>query len=126
MTHASRSERDARDGALVDRIRNGNALALDELLRAYATRLLDVALPYVGSDDAAKDVVQDTFIKLWDTRDRLVIHGSTAAYLYRAVRNRALNARDHHRAQRTLHDHIAVEHDREEPRVTHAGDAALT
>ena len=49
----------------------------------YATRML-------GDVDRARDVVQDTFVKLW-TADRNSVDQHLAQWLYRVCRNRALD-----------------------------------
>jgi RNA polymerase sigma-70 factor (ECF subfamily) len=79
-----------RDHALVRQIREGDARALDLLLRAYWTPLLRYARSVTGSIDSAQDVVQDVFLRLWRHRETLDIHGEVSPYLYRMVRNRAL------------------------------------
>jgi RNA polymerase sigma-70 factor (ECF subfamily) len=69
----------------------------NELFRAYYAQLADFAYRYVGSVEVAQDIVQDVFLKLWVTRAEWDVTTSVAAYLYRAVRNRALNVRKHAR-----------------------------
>src|SRR5687767_3749802 len=101
----------ASDTDIIERIRHGDEFALRELLKIYGVKLLRVAVPITGSEDVAQDVVQDVFIKIWDMRTQLRIHGSVAAYLYRAVRNRALDVRKHERAQHALESHIQIEDD---------------
>jgi RNA polymerase sigma-70 factor (ECF subfamily) len=63
--------------------------AVDEFevpLTQYASRLLS------GDVDRARDVVQDTFLKLW-TADRASVDGHLGQWLYRVCRNRALDVR---------------------------------
>ena len=55
-------------------------------LTLYAARLLG------GDADRARDVVQDTFLKLW-TADRAAVDGHLPAWLYRVCRNGALDVR---------------------------------
>jgi len=55
-------------------------------LTLYAARLLG------GDADLARDVVQDTFLKLW-TADRAAVDGHLPAWLYRVCRNGALDVR---------------------------------
>jgi RNA polymerase sigma-70 factor (ECF subfamily) len=87
---------------LVQRVRAGDEAAFEALIRAYSVWLVDIATPVVGSADLAQDVVQEVFIRIWDNRHQLEIHGSVAGYLYRAVRNRATNLQAHERAEQTL------------------------
>ena len=46
---------------------------------------------YTHDEAAAKDVVQNCFVKLWNTRRRINPERSLKSYLYTMVRNRALN-----------------------------------
>lgn len=132
MQHFPEPETDIRakkDAELIRRIHAGGldgGAALDELLRAYGPGLIDTARRIVGSDDLAKDVVQDVFTKLWDTRGKLSIQGNVASYLYRITRNRALNVRVHERAQQSLGHNIAALHDYKEPQVFNTGERAVT
>jgi len=50
---------------------------------------------------SARDVTQDVFVKLWETRESLDPDQSLKAYLYRTARNRAYN---HVRNRRTRTD----------------------
>jgi RNA polymerase sigma factor (sigma-70 family) len=58
----------------------------ESLLVQYAARLL------MGDVERARDVVQDTFLKLW-TADRATVNGHLGQWLYRVCRNRALDVR---------------------------------
>src|SRR5690606_15897377 len=46
---------------------------------------------FVRSPQAAEELVEDLFLKLWTDRERLDVRGSVASYLYVAVRHRAMN-----------------------------------
>jgi RNA polymerase sigma-70 factor (family 1) len=73
------------------RIGSGDRRAMQALLDRYWSRLVRYAASIVGSDDAAKDVVQDCFIRVWERRDAWEPTGSVSSYLYRITRNLALN-----------------------------------
>lgn len=57
----------------------------------YYAPLCRFSKGYVGTADAARDVVQEVFINIWTGRESFYIHTSVKAYLYQAVRNRSLN-----------------------------------
>lgn len=122
QSDANQAEREARDGKLIRRIAAGDSSALDELLRAHAAGLFNAALRVVGSEDLAQDAVQDTFIKLWNARTTINIRASVAAYLYRAVRNRAINIRDHETAQRSLESRLMEQQAGEREHLSGAED----
>jgi RNA polymerase sigma-70 factor (ECF subfamily) len=69
----------------------------------------------------AEDLVQDTMVALWMSRERLPIADSPRAYLYRAVRNRALNAIRHDRVVQRFENHI----DPTEPTMAQGGDEQM-
>lgn len=69
--------------------------ALTEAYRAFRAPLVRYAHRFTGDADAARDVVQDVFVKLWERRETLAIETSLQALLYTMTRNRALN--DHRR-----------------------------
>lgn len=85
------SSDDARDARWVERIRQGDTAGFDALVRAYYTSLFDFARSYTRSATAAEDLVQDVLLAVWERRAAWQPKGSARAYLFRAVRNRALN-----------------------------------
>ena len=78
---------------LVARVRAGDAAAFEALFRAHYGPLCGFAERYVGSAAIAEELVQDLFADLWARRDTWTPRSSVRAYLFTAVRNRALNLR---------------------------------
>jgi RNA polymerase sigma-70 factor (ECF subfamily) len=97
------------DAALVARIRAGDTAAFEQLFEAYYSLLCNFALPYVESPDAAEDLVQEVLLWLWEERARLDVRSELRAYLYVAIRNRALNHLRSHRVASRWAAH--AEHD---------------
>lgn len=60
----------------------------DEIFRQYAKPLFYYAAKFVG-DEQAKDIVQDTFAKLWADKS-LVVTKSLNSLLFTTIRNRCL------------------------------------
>jgi RNA polymerase sigma-70 factor (ECF subfamily) len=78
----------------MERIRAGDAAALDALLKRYWDVVVAYARQILGGDPAAAaDTAQQTFIKLWQRREQWTPTGSVAAYVFRITRNAALNER---------------------------------
>ncbi|MBV6520183.1 MAG: hypothetical protein MNPFHGCM_00288 [Gemmatimonadaceae bacterium] len=88
MSEPATSESDA---ALVRRIRAGDERALEDVFRANYAGMAAFVLRYVNAPDVAEELVQDIFLKLWSRREQLSDIESLKTYLYRAVRNQALN-----------------------------------
>ncbi|MFN8581101.1 MAG: RNA polymerase sigma-70 factor [Gemmatimonadaceae bacterium] len=79
------------DAALVRRIRSGDERALESVFRAHYAGMAAFVQRYVLAPDVAEELVQDIFLKLWSRREQLADIESLKTYLYRAVRNQALN-----------------------------------
>jgi len=86
----------------MEEIREGQQDSLRRLLERHWSPLVTYAAGIVGGREQAKDVVQETFIRLWQKREGWRSEGSVAAYLYRITRNLALNER---RDRRTAERH---------------------
>ena len=77
------------------RLQQGDDDAFERVFRTYYAPLGAFAFRFVRDAARAEDVVQDVFATLWSSRHSLVVKTSVRAYLYAAVRNRALNVLKH-------------------------------
>jgi RNA polymerase sigma-70 factor (ECF subfamily) len=78
---------DADDVALVARLALDDAQALAALMDRYWRPMVAFALDKTRSQDAAEDLVQESFVRVWERRRQLRPHASPRAYLYRVLRN---------------------------------------
>jgi RNA polymerase sigma-70 factor (ECF subfamily) len=85
--------KDPSDLVLLARIRSGDVEALEALLQEYWGSLKSYAARLLDSEDAADDLVQEAFIRLWEHRERWRLEGSVRALLYTITRNAALDRR---------------------------------
>jgi RNA polymerase sigma-70 factor (ECF subfamily) len=67
----------------------------NELFREYEHPLYLFAFRMLKSDMAAKDIIQDVFLKLWLIRDKISEIKSISSFLYRLTENKVI---DHLRA----------------------------
>ena len=58
------------DDALMRAFARRDARAADELYTRFASRIYGLGIVMLGSDAAAQDLVQDTFVKLWRSAER--------------------------------------------------------
>ena len=75
-----------------DRIRRGDPAAFESLFRAHYHAMCGFAARYTDSMAVAEELVQDVFTSVWVDRARWPAPRNQRAYLFTAVRNRALNA----------------------------------
>ena len=80
------------DDRLVKLTRQGRELAFEEIVRRYRPGLVAFAHAYAPSD-RAEDVVQESLLSSWDALRDSSSEIRLKPWLYRIVRNRALNAR---------------------------------
>ncbi|MFQ5570689.1 MAG: RNA polymerase sigma-70 factor, partial [Rhodothermales bacterium] len=78
-----------------ERLQSSDQRAFSELFEAMHVVLLRYAWRFTGEQEAARDIVQDAFLKLWQIREKIDPQRSLKALLYTMVRNLALN---HNRA----------------------------
>lgn len=83
--------RDAADLGLMRRVVLGDDAALGALLRAHWPALVGYAAQMLGDSDAASDAVQQAFARLWESRSAWKPSGPVRSYLYRLVRNGAID-----------------------------------
>lgn len=76
---------------LLDRIKEGRPDAFEELFNRYWEPLYLFALKRVQSEDDAKDIVQELFIKFWLKKDQIVITKNLESYLFSIVKYEVLH-----------------------------------
>ncbi|MBX9851529.1 MAG: RNA polymerase sigma-70 factor [Cytophagaceae bacterium] len=70
---------------------NSDLQNIEKLFRENYKSLCNVVNRIVHDWDAAEDVVQEMFIKIWKKRNELKIETTLKGYLYKAASNAALN-----------------------------------
>jgi len=78
------------DTALVDRLRGGDPQAFEVLVREYGGRMLATARQLVGTEEEARDVVQEAFLAVFRAIDTFAGAARLSTWLHRIVINAAL------------------------------------
>jgi len=76
-------------------VRSGDITAYEMMFKTYYQPLCRYANTFLGDAEQAEEIVQGTFIGIWEKRQAIDITTSVKAYLYRAVRNACLNEIKH-------------------------------
>lgn len=72
-------------------IKKGNPEAYQEVFRILYPRLKGYSRLFIPDDDDAEDIIQDTFVALWEKRQSLKQDGNIESLVFVILRNRCLN-----------------------------------
>ncbi|HEC22207.1 MAG TPA: sigma-70 family RNA polymerase sigma factor [Chloroflexi bacterium] len=89
---------------LLAALREGDAEAFAALFEAYSDRLFRVAVGVLGDEDEAEGVVQDTFLRLFESLDRFEGRSKLGTWLYRVAYNASLDRLRKRRPTRPIDD----------------------
>jgi len=77
----------------------GNQPAFEMIFKTYYKPLCHYAYSFLNDKNEAEEVVQTTFIKIWEKKNELSVQSSLKAYLYSMVRNGCLNVIKHEKVK---------------------------
>ena len=70
------------DPELVEKVRQGDKKAFDQIFKKYGDGLFAFSLSYLKSKEMAECLVQDIFLKIWENRRDLKKEFSLKSYLF--------------------------------------------
>lgn len=70
------------DNSLVNSIKKGDKTAFKKLFLKYHKPLVAYTISFTNDEALADDIVQKSFISLWERREKLEIQSSIKSYLY--------------------------------------------
>jgi RNA polymerase sigma-70 factor (family 1) len=76
---------------LKKRIAESDQQAFRILFDSYSSKLIEFAFSMVKLRDAATEIVDEVFVRIWQQRQRIVSIQNLKVYLYTATKNTALN-----------------------------------
>lgn len=71
----------------VERLQKGDMQSFDLVYKAYSQRLYGFAFSILKNHEDSKEIVQETFLKLWNSREQLKSDQSLKAYLFKISYN---------------------------------------
>ena len=80
---------------LLERLKTNDQSAFTIVFTKYYQDLVRFSFGYTRDSDASEEIVQEVFLKLWETRDSLVIHNSLKSFLLKTVQNRSIDSLRH-------------------------------
>src|SRR5215469_7747666 len=88
------------DRRWIDGIHRGDEVAFRDAFLHYQPWLVEIGYALVASEADAQEIVQEVMLNLWTKRETLSVRQSLVAYLYAAVRKRAISALRRRRVER--------------------------
>lgn len=80
------------DAELMERVQGSDDVALSALYDRYGGLILTVAMRIVGDRELAEEVLQDTFLRVWNAADTFrSSRGQVSGWLIGIARNRAID-----------------------------------
>lgn len=77
------------DSILIPAVRKGDHHAFDQLFRKYSPALYSFVFSIIKDEPGSEEIVQDTFLKIWEKRDELQTGFSFKSYLFTIAVNAA-------------------------------------
>lgn len=88
-----------RENQLLETLTAGDITAFEMLFRTYYQPLCNYAYTFIQDHDDAEEIVQSTFMQIWERRETLEIRTGVKPYLYAMVRNACLNVIKHEKVK---------------------------
>jgi RNA polymerase sigma-70 factor (ECF subfamily) len=79
------------DVSLWKRIQLGDEQSFSILFQNYYVPLYQFAGRYILDTQSAENIVQDVFVKIWISRNKISIRSNLKSYLYSSVKNQCVN-----------------------------------
>jgi len=87
---------------LIEKLRAGDPDSFSDIFSAYYKDMFFFAYSFTHELASAEDIVQDTFIKLWEDHEKLYVTVSLKSILLKTVQNKCI---DWHRHRKIITNH---------------------
>jgi RNA polymerase sigma-70 factor (ECF subfamily) len=101
------------DQQLFQELKMGDERAFQLLFVKYYAAMCSFAFQLLKDREAAEETVQDTFVRIWEKREKLSIDASVKHYLFRAIRNHCLNLIQHEKIRKKYADKVMEDNSNE-------------
>ncbi len=93
---------------LVAKLNRGDSNAFSEIFSAYYQDLVLFAFSFTKEMASAEEIIQETFIKLWEDRETLDVKRSLKSILLKSVQNRCIDWYRHKKIMNNYCDYVLV------------------
>lgn len=75
------------ESKILKELKKGDHAAFENIFERYSKQLFQFSLSYLKSEEAAADIVQEVFIKIWNNRGQIKTDTSFQSYLFTIALN---------------------------------------
>ena len=72
-------------------LKKGNPIAYKEAFRLLYPRLKGYCKLFISDENQVEDIIQESFIKLWEKRDSIILEKSVESFVFVILKNNCLN-----------------------------------
>lgn len=76
---------------LLVRLKNGDMLAFDRVYELYSHKLFSFVFRILKNEDEANDIVQEVFVKIWESREKLGDFKLLNSYIFTIAYNNSID-----------------------------------
>ena len=91
---------------IIKQLQGGNEKVFEQIVREYWPRMFKFALIYTQNNETSQELVQDTFLVLWNNRAILKDNTNLITYLMVVLRNKCLNLLEQNRIRQLYIEEI--------------------
>ncbi len=76
---------------LLEQLKDGDMLAFDVIYKQYSSRLYGFVLQLIKQESDAEEIVQEVFVKIWESRKDINAYSSFDSYLFTIAYNNTIS-----------------------------------
>ena len=76
---------------LLTRLKNGDILAFDQIYTMYSHKLFSFVFNILKNESEVDDIVQEVFVKIWESRGKLVDYKLLNSYIFTIAYNNSID-----------------------------------
>jgi len=94
------------DESVIEGLKNGDMASFDVIYRTYSKRLFGFVLQIIKNDSDAEEIVQEVFIKIWESRHQIDNFSLFDSYLFTIAYNKTISLIRKRLSEKKYIDHI--------------------
>ncbi len=91
---------------LVKLLKKGDITAFDVIYKKYSRRLYGFVFGYVKQETDTEEIVQEVFLKIWKSRNKINVYSSFESFLFTVAHNATVNVLKKRAIEQKYVDHV--------------------